>query len=214
MIQSRVLPSTCTERGRAAVTQTDWRTGLPVIHAGPVTLRELRIADAPTLHAMLTTAEVSRFISPPPTTVAGFERFIEWTLRERAAGRYVCFAVVPNGIDEAVGLFQVRALDARFDIAEWGFPLGCPFWGSGMFVQASRQILDFAFDVLGVRRLEARASVHNGRGNGALQKIGAIREAVLRKSFLHNGQYHDQVLWSIHADEWRLRQPLGSISVH
>ena len=186
----------------------DWREGLPDLRGERVTLRELRTSDAASLYGELTTPEVKRFIWTPPPNVAAFERFIEWTLRERAAGRYVCFAVVPNGIDEAVGLFQVQALDARFDIAEWGFALGCPFWGSGMFVQASRQILDFAFDVLGVRRLEARASVHNGRGNGALQKIGAIREAVLRKSFLHNGQYHDQVLWSIHADEWRLRQPL------
>ena len=31
--------------------------------------------------------------------------------RERAAGRYACFAVVPDGGDAAVGLFQVRQLE-------------------------------------------------------------------------------------------------------
>ncbi len=41
------------------------------------------------------TVEVSRFISPPPTTVEGFERFILWAQRERQAGNYACFAVVP-----------------------------------------------------------------------------------------------------------------------
>ena len=72
---------------------TDWREGLPVLTGAAVTLRELRASDAPSLFALLTTEEVSRFISPPPTTVDGFERFIAWTLRQRQAGTYACFAV-------------------------------------------------------------------------------------------------------------------------
>ena len=76
-----------------------------------ITLRELRTSDAASLLALLTTEEVTRFISPPPTTIEGFERFIQWAQREREAGRYACFAVVPEGYDTAVGLFQVRQLD-------------------------------------------------------------------------------------------------------
>ena len=45
-----------------------------------VVMRELRASDAPSLFALLTTEEVSRFISPPPSTVEGFERFIAWAL--------------------------------------------------------------------------------------------------------------------------------------
>jgi RimJ/RimL family protein N-acetyltransferase len=185
------------------VAQSDWRSQLPVLHAGRVTLRELRVSDASSLHQMLTTEEVSRFISPPPSTVAGFERFIDWTQRERAAGHYVCFAVVPEGFDHAVGLFQIRQLGQTFEVAEWGFALGTPLWGTGVFEAAAPAVVDFAIEILQVRRLEARSVVQNGRGNGALQKVGALREAVLRKSFLKDGQYFDQVLWSITADEWR-----------
>ena len=54
-----------------------------------------------------------------------------------------------------------------------------------------------------MHRLEARAAVQNGRGNGALRKIGAVQEGVLRKSFLRNGRYLDQVLYSIVEDDWR-----------
>ena len=43
----------------------------------------------------------------------------------------------------------------------------------------------------------------NGRGNGALQKMGARREAVLRKSFSSNGCDFDQFLWSILEVDWR-----------
>ena len=155
------------------------------------------LTDATTLLSLLTTEEVTRFISPPPTTVEGFERFIQWAQREREAGRYVCFAVVPDGYDAAVGLFQIRQLDPTFGTAEWGFAIGSAFWGSGLFVAGAELVIDFAFDVIGVHRLEARAAVENGRGNGALRKIGAVQEGILRKSFLRNGRYLDQALWAI-----------------
>jgi RimJ/RimL family protein N-acetyltransferase len=61
----------------------------------------------------------------------------------------------------------------------------------------------FAFETVGVHRLEARAAVRNGRGNGALRKIGAVQEGLLRKSFLKDGQYHDQALWTILQEDWK-----------
>jgi ribosomal-protein-alanine N-acetyltransferase len=184
------------------MTTTNWRNALPVLQAGTVTLRELRLSDAASLLQMLSTEEVSRFISPPPTTVAGFERFIQWAQQERNAGRYICFGIVPAGCDDAVGIIQVRQLGLSMEIVEWGFAIGSQFWGTGLFPTAARAVLQFAFAVLGTARVEARSSILNGRGNGALQKIGATREGVLRKSFLRDGVYHDQVLWSIVSDDW------------
>jgi RimJ/RimL family protein N-acetyltransferase len=206
--------TTVAPSARQAVTQSDWRSALPVLHASGVILRELRSSDAVSLHALLTTEEVSRFISPPPTTVEGFERFIAWTHRERAAGAYVCFGVALPESDTVVGLFQLRQLGGTFDVAEWGFALGRPYWGTGLFSAAAVAVVDFAMGSLSVRRLEARACSANGRGNGALQKIGAVREAVLRQSFRRDGVYHDQVLWSISADEWRFLRSDATRRVH
>lgn len=193
----------------------DWRAGLPTLTGSLVTLRELRIADAPALLAALATEEVSRFMSPPPSTVEGFEKFIAWTHRQRAAGHYVCFAVVPRGSDIAIGLFQVRSLEADFGSAEWGFAIAAEFWGTGVFLDGAKLVVQFAFETVGSHRLEARAAVLNGRGNGALRKIGAMREGVLRKSFLRNGEYLDQSLWTILAEDWRDSKVLwGSTVVH
>ena len=72
-----------------------------------------------------------------------------------------------------------------------------------MFQEGAELVLDFAFETLGVHRLEARAAVMNGRGNGALLKIGAVQECLLRKSFLKNGEYLDQALYSILAGDRR-----------
>jgi len=200
--------------GETAVVSTDWRQQLPVMSGKQVTLRELRATDAQSLFALLTTEEVSRFISPPPSTVEGFERFIAWTLRQRTAGTYACFAVTLKGFDTAIGIFQVRETEPGFGTAEWGFALGSPFWGTGVFAEGAELVLEFVFETIGVHRLEARAALRNGRGNGALQKLGAVQEDVLRKSFLKNGEYLDQMLWAILADEWRGASTVWEGRVH
>jgi [ribosomal protein S5]-alanine N-acetyltransferase len=201
MAQSRALSTTMTTDH--AVVSTDWQKGLPILSGRGVTLRELQLSDAPALLAMLTAEEVARFISPPPTTVDGFERFIVWANAERQAGRYACFAVVPAGMVTAIGIFQVRQLEHGFATAEWGFAIGSPFWGTGLFEECAELVLAFSFERLGVHRLEARAAIRNGRGNGALRKVGATCEGVLRQSFLRNGEYLDQHLWSMLDTDWR-----------
>ena len=193
---------------------SDWKQALPVLAGSMVTLRELRISDAASLLAMLSSEEVARFISPPPTTVEGLERFIAWTLRERAAGNYACFAVVPHGMTTAIGIFQVRQLEPGFGTAEWGFAIGSAFWGTGVFVDGARLMIDFAFDVIGTHRLEARAAILNGRGNGALRKVGAMQEGILRKSFLKNGEYLDQALWTILDEDWRAQRVIWGAQIH
>jgi len=192
----------------------DWRDGLPVLTGSMATLRELRPPDAPALLAMLSTEEVTRFISPAPATIGGFERFIEWSNRERAQGTHVCFAIIPHGMDVPVGIIQVRQLEPGFATAEWGFAIASAFWGTGLFMDAARLVVDFAFDEIQVHRMEARAAVLNGRGIGALRKIGAVPEGILRKSLLRNGEYFDQALWTILDEDWRAVRLAQRARVH
>jgi ribosomal-protein-alanine N-acetyltransferase len=184
----------------------DWRQTLPRVEGPRIALREPRVSDAPALFTLLSADAVSRFISLPPATVEGFERYISWAHRQRAAGQYVAFAVVARGSDSPIGLMHVRALGPGFGTADWGFVLAPEFWGTGIFYEAAEMALDFAFDVLGSHRLEARAALCNGRGNGAMKKLGAEREGVLRHAFFRNGDYLDQVLWSILRDDWQKRR--------
>src|SRR5205814_2063235 len=200
------MPAQVVDRSVSDIVTTDWKTGLPVLTGAQVVLRELRASDATSLFALLTTEEVSRFISPPPTTVDGFEKFIGWAQRQRRAGSYACFAVTLVSDDTAIGIFQLRELEPGFGTAEWGFAIGSPFWGTGVFQQGAEMLVSFAFEKVGVHRLEARAAVRNGRGNGALRKIGAVQEGLLRKSFVKDGEYLDQTLWTILGEDWHAKR--------
>lgn len=191
-----------------------WRDGLPTVADAAFTLRELQLEDAPSLLAHLATDEVSRFISPPPSSISGFEQFVLASHRGREAGHAACFGLVPSGATRAVGIIQLRSLEAGFANAEWGFALGAAYWGTGLFVGGATHVLDFAFETVGVQRLEARAVVVNGRGNGALRKMGAVQEGLLRRSFLRRGQYFDQVMWSMLADDWLRKRSLHRTRIH
>ncbi len=84
-----------------------------------------------------------------------------------------------------------------------------------MFIDGAEMVVNFAIETVGVLRLEARAAVANGRGNGALRKLGAVQEGVLRRSFLKNGEFLDQMLWSILGEEWRQNKAVsGQGSIH
>jgi RimJ/RimL family protein N-acetyltransferase len=180
-----------------------WRDRLPVVRSGKITLRELQPSDAQALWAFVNSSEVTKFLSPPPATVDGFERFIHWTHEQRIVGMQATFAVVVEGFDTPVGLFQLRQLEPDFGTAEWGFAIGSAFWGTGVFRTGAELMMHVAFDVVGVHRLEARACTTNARGNAALKKIGAVQEGVLRRSFQRNGEYLDQVLWTVLEEDWR-----------
>jgi ribosomal-protein-alanine N-acetyltransferase len=182
----------------------EWWVQLPVLAGTSLYLREIEPDDVETLFELLTDPKVSQYISPPPPSLAAFEGFIEWAHRQRKAGSCVCFAVVPKGLEQAIGLFQLRALEPTFRTAEWGFAMGAAFWSTGLFQEAAALVAEFAFGTIGVHRLEARAVVGNSRGNRALEKLGAKGEAELRKAFKKKDP---QFLWAIVAEEWTAPKP-------
>ena len=189
----------------------NWRNLPPVLTRPGVLLREVEPNDAVSLFPLLSRDAIAQVVAPPPQSVRDLEGLIDLARMERLGGRGICFAVVTERA-QPVGLFRLSELERGFRTAQWEFVLAPELWGGGVFFSAAPAIVDFAFDVLGVHRLEARAAVHNGRGSGALRKIGAVQEGVLRRSLQQEHGWTDQALWTILADDWRRRT--GRRGVH
>lgn len=184
-----------------------WRNLAPVLRGPTVTLRELRLQDAPALLTVVPGEDLLPLMSPPPATIESYERLVLWAREQRQAGQGVCLGLVPAPQNVPIGVFYVRQTEPNFATAEWGFALSPAFWNDGLFLTAAPLVVDFVFDVLGSRRLEARTLVHHGRRSSALAKIGAVQEAVMRRSIFRDGEYVDQILWAILADDWRTLRP-------
>lgn len=184
------------------VTSSDWRRELPTLASRLVALREPAAQDLGALVDVLSISDASRFGIEEPITDVGVLGFIERSARERAAGTGFAYAITLGATRPAVGLVRVRQLDPAFEAAEWEATLAPSVRGTGAFLEAIRLVGSFAFGTVGVHRLEARVLVQNGRANGALKKLGAVQEGILRRSLRKDGAYFDQVLWSMLKEDW------------
>jgi ribosomal-protein-alanine N-acetyltransferase len=182
-----------------------WCEFVPRLSGELVDVREVVESDAGTLFELLSDPQVTEHLSSPPPSASAFAGFIRWAHGERAAGNGVCFGIVPHGMNDAVGIIQVRAIGLTCATSEWGFAIGASFWSTGVFVEAANLVAEFAFTSMNVNRLEARAVGINGRGNGVLNKLGADPEANLAAAFRKQGRAERQLLWSLREEGWRQR---------
>jgi RimJ/RimL family protein N-acetyltransferase len=181
----------------------DWRTELPVLVGRRVTLREPSGEDLAALAEVLSLPDGTRFGLDHPATVLDVQRLIDGAARDRSAGRAFTYVVTLTASRAIVGLLQVRQLDPSFEAAEWECTLAPSVRGTGVFMDAARLAGSLAFGTVGAHRLEARTLLRNGRANGALRKLGAVQEGILRRSIRDAGAgYVDQVLWAVLKEDW------------
>jgi RimJ/RimL family protein N-acetyltransferase len=181
---------------------SDWRSELPMLTARLVTLREPTAADLRPLIDLRSTADSSSFGIDEPSPELAMQLLIDRASRDRAAGTAFTYVITISSTRAVVGLVQTRQIDLSWESAEWECTIAPSWRGTGIFLETARLVGSFAFGTVGVHRLESRVALQNGRANGALRKIGAVQEGVLRQSVRRGGEYVDQVLWSLLKEDW------------
>ena len=179
-----------------------WRTELPTLTGRSVTLREIAPHDLAALVDMLSAGDATRFGNDGPVSDVAVQDLIDRALRDRSAGQAFTYTITLSATRAIVGLVQVRQLDPGFEAAEWECTIAPSSRGTGVFLDSARLVGSFAFGAIGTHRLEARVLLQNGRGNGAMRKLGAVQEGILRRSLRRHGEYFDQVLWSLLKEDW------------
>ena len=203
--QEHPLPGAST--GGGDVGRPAWTLRLPTLEGSMVTLREIDTGDVPALLDSLEPADIEVAFEPAPSTPDEFRRYVSWVRSKRAEGRAAGFAIVPRGAGQAAGLLQVWRADAPGAVAEWGIVLARRHRGTGAASEAARLMAGFAFETLGVHRLETRANGISPGSISLLRRLGAVHEAHLRQSFAHGGEVVDDDLWAILKSDWPGRQP-------
>lgn len=117
------------------------------------------------------------------------------------AGERIPFAAeLPD--EGVIGAVALR-LDAEHERAELGYWFGRPYWGMGYATEACRAVVRYGFGELGVRRIYARHLPENVASARVLEKLGMVKEGVLRQHVLHRGKRAaDMVMWGVLADEF------------
>jgi ribosomal-protein-alanine N-acetyltransferase len=180
----------------------DWRQELPPLTAKLVTLREPSSSDLRPLMDLLLLADASRFGIDEPVSEVAVQQMLDRIAHDRRTGVAFTYVITVPSTRAVVGLLQTRQIDLSWESAEWECTLAPSWRGTGVFLEAARLVGSFAFGTVGVHRLEARVLLQNGRANGALRKLGAVQEGILRESMRRGNEYLDQVLWSVLKEDW------------
>jgi N-acetyltransferase len=81
--------------------------------------------------------------------------------------------------------------------------LGKDYWRSPLNTECKYMLLKHAFETLGCIRVQLKTDIRNVRSQNAIERIGGVREGVLRRVvIMYNGHQRSSVFFSILDDEW------------
>lgn len=118
-----------------------------------------------------------------------------WLALARAQPDWLNWAIVVD--DAAVGCVGLEPLtDVHAGTTHIGYWLGEPYWGRGIMTAAVQAIAGHAFSPLGFKRIETPVFAWNPASMRVLEKCGFVREGVMAKSVLKDGELIDSVLYA------------------
>lgn len=130
---------------------------------------------------------------PYPYTKSDGLKFIAFANQEEPVH---IFAIEVDG--EAVGGIGVhQKTDIHCRNAELGYWLAEPYWNKGIISQAIPLMVDFAFNTYDITRVYARPFGRNTTSQRVLEKCGFSLEARLNDTIFKNGQFEDELIYSI-----------------
>lgn len=161
-------------------------------------LRPLRMEDAAPLFAMYSDVEFMRYWSFP--VMKRFEQAVDYLARRMqgfAADMEIVWTIELAATHEAIGTCSLFNFDIASKRAEIGFGLQRPFWGHGYMSEAARATVDCAFDVLRLHRVEAEIDPRNHASARVLERLGFVREGVLRERWFVDGKISDGAIYGL-----------------
>ena len=169
-------------------------------------LRHLRVDDAPQLFALVDRNRAWLRTWLPwldtTTTVLHSLAFIEHLRREHTAGRRFTCGLFYKG--QLVGIAGSHPIDHVNRACQFGYWLDEAHTGRGLMTSAIRALLAHAFTTLQLHRVEIRAAPGNYASQAVCERLGFIREGVVRDGEWLYDRYVDLTVNSMLAREWHV----------
>ena len=177
-------------------------SGLPALDAARLRLRHPQEADVPAFLRVFGRAEDLKYWSHGPLAdeeaarayLADIDRF--W--RERTLFQW---AIADGETDEMMGTVTLNRWDRDNRHADVGFILAREFWGHGLAQEATRRLLRFGFEDMGLHRVEADVDPENAASLRLLAALGFRREGYFRERWFTLGAWKGSVMLGLLAGE-------------
>jgi len=142
---------------------------------------------------------------PHPYPHGGAAEWIRLHAPAWIEGTSATFAIVGKKTGALVGAISLM-IKREHRRAELGYWIALDCWSRGYATEASRRIIDFGFEVLGLHRIEARHLLRNPASGRVMQKLGMQQEGVQRDWVIKWDRFESLAVYSILEPEWRARR--------
>ena len=178
----------------------------PSLVGEKVRLRPAREEDMRLLHRWIHTPEVRHWLHasdrPDGTLEEVTRRF--WSNWDAVEGR---FWIIETAEGRPAGNVRLLGIDLFHLRAELAISIGEPdCFSLGLGTDAIRLVLGYAFEDLGLRRVDLQTDADNARAIRCYEKCGFVREGVLRARRLRYGEPIDMLAMGVLREEWQAGQ--------
>ena len=163
-------------------------------------LRPFRMEDAPAMFRNWAhDPTVTEFLTwQPHADVGATEELLTRWVRETAANPfYFQWAIELKTLGEPIGSISVVNFEEKTASVEIGWCIGRPWWGMGIMPEAGAAVFAFLFDEVGLNRIAAKHDTRNPKSGRVMEKLGMVREGVLRQAGCCNAGVGDLAVHSI-----------------
>jgi ribosomal-protein-alanine N-acetyltransferase len=179
----------------------------PRLQTPRLELRAPELRDAPDLFEVFRDPEVMRYWSTPPMQSSSeAETLVTRNLAYIADGSGIGWVICRRDDTRVIGTLSLFHFHEQNDRAEIGYALGRADWGKGYMNEALTALIKFAFGEMDLRRLEADTDPRNAASIRALERLGFLREGLLRERWVVAGEVCDTVLLGLLRSDWNARK--------
>jgi len=152
------------------------------------------LEDAAAVHAYAFDPEVARFT---PWRPHSSERFAKGFIQVITQPQFLNWAITKPPADLAIGMVFLHSFSKQHQKAEIAFNLARAHWNQGLATEAVSAVLQFAFQQLGLNRIEALCMPENLSSRKVLEKLGMVFEGRMRKAHHRYDGFHDMDLFAL-----------------
>jgi ribosomal-protein-alanine N-acetyltransferase len=176
----------------------------PTLLTARLRLRPFTSGDTDALFALHSNAHVLRYWDAPPWSEPGrAERFIAACGRMAEEGSGARLAIDRVSDQAFVGWCSLSRWNPDYRSAAMGYCFNEAAWGHGYATEAGQAVLQWAFDTLGLNRVQAETDTRNAASARVLEKLGFVREGTLREDCIVNGEVSDSWVYGLIKRQWR-----------
>lgn len=173
----------------------------PTLDTPRLLLRALTQDDFDTLLRIQTDPRVIRYFGRAALTREQMQERMKLIFDGIRDGTSVRWGLELRETGALVGTCGFWRWNKEHHFAEVGYELTPEAWGRGLMPEALRTLCRYAFEKMGLHRVEATVDPENAASIRTLEKVGFVREALLRENWFFDGRYTDSGIYGLLASD-------------